>query len=158
VPFLLTLVLSLALRPSPAPLRALARGWRRDGTRASFALLGFLSFLLWVSFDEMPGPRALSRLVVTAILIAGAVGYLRATGRVARLAALLGGAALSLVLSSWIVAHAFQTLSTGYGPAPAGMAGLAWNLGPSAVLLTCFLTPALVVAALNRIFPHRSAG
>ena len=98
LPFFAALLLALLLTRSLAPLRAMWRGWRQDWTQASFALFALLEFLVLAGFDEMPGPRGAKstwEAVALALLVAGAVAYMRARGQAGRAAALVAGAALS---------------------------------------------------------------
>ena len=155
--FLATLLLA-SLKAAPLKtLAALRHGWRRDWTRASFAVFSFLQFLTWGCFDEMPGPRMLWRVVSTAVLVTGAVCVMRASSRAGRIAALLGGAALNYIVSFGVMGYYWHGVQKPHSEAPAngyemvanGLPGLAFTVVP-------LLVPALLSAALNRFFPNRS--
>lgn len=128
-PFLVTLLLAILLRPSREPLRALWRGWRRDWTLSSFAMLGILEFVVCASFDEK-----LWQSLSAAVLVVGALGYMRIPKRAGRVTALLGSAGLSVAL------HIMLSQSL-----------VIWT-----VYFVVLMSPALLSVVLNRLWPARS--
>lgn len=98
-PFLGTLLLAIVLRPSPGPLRSLARGWKQDWTLSALAGLGILPLLN--SFDEIPAPiwaRSVWPIVCTTVLVLGVLAYMRLSHGSGRAMALLSSAVLSVAV------------------------------------------------------------
>lgn len=157
-PLLVTLLLAILLRPSLEPLSALWRSWRRDWTLSGFAVLGILEFLVWGSFDEMPGPRDFWQSVSVAVLVVGAVGYMRVSSRAGRVAALLGSAVLSVAFSAGVNAYYWHNVHMPYMAAPAnGYTMLSQSLRAWAVLSVVLMAPALISAALKVLLPRLKA-
>ena len=160
IPLILTLLLALLFDHSSKPLTSLWLGLRKDWTLASFALFGILEFMVLTFFDEVPGPQTALvfwQLVVVALLAVGAVGYIRARVKVGRLAALLGSAALSIALSASVTAYHWQNYPKSYGPVIEGSSTLLSGLLFLIVVILFLLAPALLSAAMNRLFTSRPA-
>ena len=141
-PLLVTLLLAILLRPSLKPLRALWHGWQQDWTLSVFAVLGIVEFLNL--FDEIPGPRAAWQSVCTAVLVVGAIAYMRISSRAGRVAALLGSMVVSVALGATVRAYYWH--------------GLADSVVGWAAWFVVLMAPALFSAALRRLRPSRSAG
>jgi len=160
--WLFTMLLAVLLVRSTAPLIALWRNVRRDWTLASFALFGILLFMVLATFDEMPGPRASRTLwesLSAAVLVLGALWYMRASGRAGRIAALLSGAALSVVLSTGSIAYYWHHYPKPHIQPPLnGYRMLASGLVFLAVVMAFLLAPALLAAGLKRLWTGRSSG
>lgn len=142
--FALTLLLAVLLRPSWEPFKALLRGWRADWTQASFALFAILEFLVWAGFDEVPAPRQILvfwQALAMGMVVFGALGYMRASGKVARMAVLLVGALLSFAI--------MQAVNGYYWGGPPL---LGWLLA----VIIYLLSPALLALILDRLTPLRS--
>jgi hypothetical protein len=155
-PLLITLLLAILLRPSLEPLSALWRSWRQDWTLSGFAVLGILEFLVWGSFDEMPGPRDFWQSVSVAVLVVGALGYMRASGTAGRVAALLGSAVLGVALSAGVNAYYWHGVHKSPMAAPAnGYTMLSHSLRAWAGLSVVLMAPALISAALKVLLPRR---
>jgi hypothetical protein len=157
VPFLVTLLFAILLRPSREPLHALWRGWRRDWTLSSFAMLGILEFVVCASFDEMPGPRKLWQSLSAAVLVIGALGYMRIPKRTGRVAALLGSAGLSVALNIGANSYYWHGGQLPHMDTPLdGLAMLSQSLVIWTVYFVVLMSPALLSVVLNRLWPARS--
>ena len=141
-PLVVTLLLAILLRPSLKPLRALWHGWQQDWTLSVFAVLGIVEFLNLC--DEMPGPRAAWQSVCGAVLVAGAIAYMRISSRTGRGAALLGSMVVSVALGMGVRAYYWHGLSDSV---------VGW-----AICFVVLMLPALFSATLRRLRPSRSAG
>lgn len=156
VPSLGTLLLALLLRPSLAPLKALWRSWWWDWTLSSFAVLSLLAFLLTASFDEMPGPRAFWQSLSVAVLVVGALGYVRAPKRASRVAALLGSAVLGVALSIGVGVYYWHGVRLpGTDTSFDGYAMLSQSLVIWPVYLAILHAPAIASVVLKRL-SHRN--
>jgi hypothetical protein len=159
VPLLVTLLLALVLRRSTDPLRALWHSWRRDWTLSTLAVLGILQFLVWASYDEMPGPRRLWRSLSMAVLVLGALGYVRASRRAGRIVALLGSVALSVALTVVVTAYHWHGVQLPHMTTPMnGGAELLRGLMAWTVLSIVLMIPAALSVALNHLLPDGSTG
>jgi len=142
-PFLATLLLAIVLRPSPEPLRSLARGWKQDWTLSALAGLGILPFLN--SFDEMPGPiwaRSVWPTVCTAVMVLGVLAYMRLPHGGGRAAALLGSAVLSVALGMNVRAYYWN----GWNDMSDSL--VAWSIWFAVLMIPALLS--LVVRCLQR--------
>jgi hypothetical protein len=157
--FLATLLLASLLRSPRKALRDLRDAWRRDWTWASFAALGMLQLMIWAGFDEMPGPRTLWRAISTTVLVACTVGVMRTRRRAARFAALLGSAALNHILSFCVMSYYWHGVQYPLMRAPIdGYEMFGDGLRFLAFTFVLLLVPALMSAALTRLFRKRSTG
>jgi hypothetical protein len=155
-PLLITLLLAILLRPSLEPLSALWRSWRQDWTLSGFAVLSIQGFLVWAGFDEMPGPRDFWQSVSVAVLVVGALGYMRASGTAGRVAALLGSAVLGVALSAGVNAYYWHGVHKSPMAAPAnGYTMLSQSLRAWATLSVVLMAPALISLALKVLLPRR---
>jgi hypothetical protein len=142
----------LRSRPFWKPLVSLGRGVRRDASRLSFGLFGFLPFVLLILMDEVNHTFGFPYLLAGEILlVVGASLYivLRSTGaRVAALAAATFLAAFSAGFGSHLFwARYTVNFATGAtqiieNPVPlAGVLAQSWN--PALVLTLLILSPVL---------------
>jgi len=143
-PLLITLLIAISLRPSLKPLSSLAHGWKQDWTLSIFAVLGILEFLIWAGFDEMPGPRSVWATLCTAVLVVGAIAYMRISSRTGRVAALLGSMVASVALGAGVGAYYWHR------PSDSVIGWLVW--------FVILMAPALLSAVLSRLLPSRPAG
>lgn len=137
-PFVATLLLAIVLRPSPEPLRALARSWKQDWTLSLLAGLGILPFLN--TFDEMPGPmwaRPFWLAVCTVVMVLGVLAYMRISHDGGRAVALLSSAALGVALGIGVRAYYWNEMSDSL---------IAWSLW-----FAVLMVPALLSAVLKRL-------
>ena len=92
----------MLVHPSLKPIRQSWWNWRKDWSLISFALLSMVEFLVWASYDEMPGPRLFWMIPSAMILILGALGYLRLRTVSGRILALFGSTVLSIFLTTFV--------------------------------------------------------
>jgi hypothetical protein len=161
-PFLVTMLFAILLNPTLKPLKALWRSWRWDWTLASFMLFSILEFLVWASFDEMPGPwvsRVFWEALAIAALVGGALWYMRASGRTRRILILLGSATLSIAISVGVTAYYWHNIQKPYMQSPLnGYAMIVQGLIILLVVFAFLLAPALLSTTLNRLFPNQLTG
>jgi hypothetical protein len=134
----------------------------QDWTRVSFALIAILEFIVLSSFDEMPGPRAsraLWKSLSAAVLVLGALWYMRAPQRAGRIAALLGSAVQSVFLGMGSIAYFWHNYpKPRIQPPPNGYHMFLQGLVFMGVVVVLLLLPAALSKALNRRLSRRSTG
>jgi hypothetical protein len=156
IPLGVAVVVALALTRSFRPLIRLVVGVVTDWTQLSFALYSLATWLLWVSFDGVRDDHVLPyAIAVNAILIVGALVYIRVAGRWQRALSLVAGLGIAWMVmavgtaSYW---HGRQGLSSGAPLNGFVEAAKAVVLLPIAVAL--LLAPALL-ALLRRLVRSR---
>ena len=93
------------------------------------------------------------------VLVVGGLWYMRAAGRTDRVAALLGSAILSVVISQGVNAYYWHNTPKPYIQPPLnGYVMFSQGLVFLAVVVLFLLAPALLSAILNRLFPKHSTG
>jgi hypothetical protein len=161
-PLLSATLLAILLRRPSEPLQALWRKVRQDWTQVSFALIAILGFLVLSSFDEMPGPRASRAFwewLSVAILVLGALWYMRAPKRAGRIAALLGSAVQSVLLSMGSIAYFWHNYPKPHIQPPLnGYRMFRQGLVFMVVVVVLLLVPAVLCKVLNRRLSRRSTG
>ena len=117
IPLGVAVVVALAITRSLRPLLRLVAGVLEDWTRLSFVLYSLATWLLWVSFDEVANDHELPyAIAVNAILIAGALVYVRVAGRWRRALSLVAGfgtAWLVMTVGTASYWHGRQGISSG---------------------------------------------
>ena len=155
LPFLLALLVAVLVHPSLKPIRQSWWNWRKDWSLISFALLSMVEFLVWASYDEMPGPRLFWMIPSAMILILGALGYLRLRTVSGRILALFGGTALSILLTTFVTAYYWDGVVVTYRAQPIDGTQTLWGgLLFTAIVLAVLLLPAGIARLLNRLDPQ----
>ena len=109
-----------------------------------------IEFLVWASYDEMPGPRLYWMIASAAILILGALGYLRGRTASGRIMALFGGTALSTLLTTFVTAFYWNGVVVPYRADPVdGTQTLLGGLLFSAIVLAVLSLPAGIARAVQ---------
>lgn len=147
LPLVIVLVVSLALRPSLRPLRALFAGLRADWTRATYAFYCLSIPLLLVVFDETRGEQAFLSLLCL-LLAAGALVYLRArVERVKWLALLLPLGLAWLGAAVYLGLYWEGRLEPWMDKPASGMDSFTGTLTAGAVVIAITFLPALIAWA-----------
>jgi hypothetical protein len=161
-PFLVALLFAILLNPTIKPLKALWRSWLWDWTLASFMLFSILEFMVLASFYEMPGPsvsRVFWQALAIAVLVGGALWYMRASGRNRRILILLSSATLSIAISVGVTAYYWHNFPKPNIQFPInGYAMITQGMIFMLVVFAFLLAPALLSATLNRLFPNQLTG
>jgi hypothetical protein len=158
-PLLVTLLLAVLLRPSAEPLRALYHGWRGDWSLSCFAMLGPLEFMVIAGYDEMPGPRVLFESLSAALLVLGALAYLRARRRAGRVAGLILGGGLGSALTMSALSYYWGRARPPRVDAPFNaLADFVRGLLPWALWMAVLMAPALLSLVVKRLSRGSPAG
>ncbi len=99
IPFLVVAVIALAITRSLRPLFRLVTGVWKDWTRLSFGLYGMMPLAVPIALDEVDNSYQLPyMLLLTLILVEGALAYMRSTRTWQRALALLVGTASAVAV------------------------------------------------------------
>ena len=146
VPLGVAALVALGISRSFRPLLRLIKGVLEDWTQLSFALYSMATWLLWVAFDEVRDDYELPfAIAVNAILIAGALVYIRVAGRWRRALSLIAGLGAAWVVMAVGTAFYWHGRTVGLGREPLNgfvEAGRTVSVLPIAVAL--LLAPALL--------------
>jgi hypothetical protein len=151
-------LLALLLTRSLRPLARLFAGAWREPTRLSLVVYGTLPLAIWLLFDEVHDPYSSSlRIVISFLLAAGAVAYMRSETTGQRILSLFAGLTVSWIVTTTGLAAYWN------GPRVPGRAPFHWfdSVVPMvlawAVVAAILLAPASLSLLQRLVRPHRTA-
>jgi hypothetical protein len=139
VPLLAAAALGFLVTRSFKPLYRFCENIARDSTCVSFGLFGVMPLVVFIAFDEMDRLYSLVFMIIlTVLMIATAVAYLRSRSSLQRLA--------SLAIGTLVTVGVTQGATTGYWARANGLSpsGLITTAMCSGIIILFMLAPALV--------------